>query len=126
MPVYHGTDENSMGFIKLNRYGDPSGSVFDVEAVVCKARETFTGVNVLLGDQLAFSAERAAAVGARTTLSGLCDGTSKIMAPLALLRSASRGLARSRDAHVATMSHFSTPTRCPDHGGNVYSHSCKA
>ena len=53
-----------MGFIKLNRYGDPSGCVFDPAAVVEKARKTFTGVKVLPGDPLALSAERAAASGA--------------------------------------------------------------
>lgn len=53
-----------MGFIKLNRYGDPSGCVFDPAAVVEKARQTFSGVPVMPGDQLALSAERAAASGA--------------------------------------------------------------
>jgi hypothetical protein len=53
-----------MGFIKLNRYGDPSGCVFDPEAVVEKVRETFPNVNVLPGDQLALGSERAAASGA--------------------------------------------------------------
>jgi hypothetical protein len=53
-----------MGFIQLNRYGDPSGYVFDPEAVVEKVRQTFADVTVLPGDQLALSAERAAASGA--------------------------------------------------------------
>ena len=53
-----------MGFMKLNRYGDPSGCVFDAAAVVEKARETFTGVRVLAGDPLALAAERAATMGA--------------------------------------------------------------
>lgn len=53
-----------MGFIKLNRYGDPSHSVFDAAAVVEKARQTFPDVQVLPGDQLALSAERADAQGA--------------------------------------------------------------
>ncbi len=53
-----------MGFIKLNRYGDPCGSVFDAAAVVERARETFPGVQVLPGDPLALSAERAEALGA--------------------------------------------------------------
>lgn len=53
-----------MSFIKLNRYGEPSGGVFDAAAVVEKARETFPEVEVLPGDQLALSAERAAAEGA--------------------------------------------------------------
>jgi hypothetical protein len=53
-----------MGFIKLNRYGDPSGVVSDAAEVVEKARKTFTGVKVLPGDPLALSAERAAASGA--------------------------------------------------------------
>lgn len=52
-----------MGFIKLNRYGDPSGSAFDAAAVVEKARKAFSDVHVLPGDQLALSAERAAASG---------------------------------------------------------------
>ena len=53
-----------MGFMKLNRYGDPSGCVFDAAAVVQKASETFPGVRVLAGDPLALAAERAAASGA--------------------------------------------------------------
>lgn len=53
-----------MGFIKLNRYGDPSGCVFDAAAVVDKARQTFPDVRVLPGDPLALAAERAAAGGA--------------------------------------------------------------
>ncbi len=53
-----------MGFIKLNRYGDASGCVFDVDAVVHNARSTFANVKVVPGDQLALSAERAAAAGA--------------------------------------------------------------
>jgi len=50
-----------MGFIKLNRYADPRGLVFDAEAVVEKARTTFADVKVVPEDQLALSAERAAA-----------------------------------------------------------------
>jgi hypothetical protein len=53
-----------MGFIKLNRYGDPSGSTFDPEAVVKKVCESFAGVKVLPGDQLTLTADRAAAYGA--------------------------------------------------------------
>jgi len=53
-----------MAFIKLNRYGDPSGSVFDAAAVVETARQTFPNVQVLPGDPLALGAERAAALGA--------------------------------------------------------------
>jgi len=53
-----------MGLIQLNRYGDPRAGVFDPEAVVEKVRETFADVTVLPGDQLALSAERAAASGA--------------------------------------------------------------
>jgi hypothetical protein len=53
-----------MGFMRLNRYGDPSGCVFDAAAVVEKARETLPGVRVLPGDPLALAAERAAALGA--------------------------------------------------------------
>jgi hypothetical protein len=53
-----------MGYITLNRFGDPSGSVFDPEAVLQKVRESFAGVKVLPGDQLALSAERAAVAGA--------------------------------------------------------------
>src|SRR2546428_108835 len=53
-----------MGFIKLSRYGDPSGCVFDPGAVVQKLRETFADMNVLPGDQLALSSDRAAASGA--------------------------------------------------------------
>jgi hypothetical protein len=54
----------AMGFIELNRYGDPSGCVFDTAAVVEKARQTFPGVTVLAGDPLTLAAERAAAMGA--------------------------------------------------------------
>jgi hypothetical protein len=53
-----------MGFLKLNRYGDPSGCVFDAAAVVEKARQLFPGLRVLPGDPLAISAERAAEMGA--------------------------------------------------------------
>jgi hypothetical protein len=53
-----------MGFMKLNRYGDPSGCVFDVAAAVEKARQTFPGMQVLPGDPLALAAERAADLGA--------------------------------------------------------------
>jgi hypothetical protein len=53
-----------MGFLKLNRYGDPSGCVFDAAAVVEKARQLFPGLRVLPGDPLALSAERAAEMGA--------------------------------------------------------------
>jgi hypothetical protein len=53
-----------MGVIKLNRFGDPSPRKFDAEAVVEQARETFANVKVLAGDQLALSAECAAASGA--------------------------------------------------------------
>ena len=49
-----------MGFIKLNRYGDPSGCVFDAAAVVEEARQAFSGLQVLPGDPLALAAERAA------------------------------------------------------------------
>jgi hypothetical protein len=53
-----------MGFMKLNRFDDPSGCVFDAAAVVEKARQTFPGVQVLPGDPLALAAERAAAMDA--------------------------------------------------------------
>lgn len=53
-----------MGFIMLNRYGDPCGSAFDAEAVVERARQAFAGVKVFPGDPLALSAERAAVTGA--------------------------------------------------------------
>src|SRR5580693_565414 len=53
-----------MGFITLNRHGDPSGCVFDPASVVEKARQTFPGVTILSGDQLASSVERAVAAGA--------------------------------------------------------------
>jgi hypothetical protein len=53
-----------MGFLKLNRYGDPSGCVFDAAAVVEKARQQFPGLRLLPGDPLALSAERAADMGA--------------------------------------------------------------
>ena len=53
-----------MGFMKLNRYGDPSGCVFDAAAVVEKARQTFPDVQVLPGDPLALAAERAVDLGA--------------------------------------------------------------
>jgi hypothetical protein len=53
-----------MGFLKLNRYGDPSGCVFDAATVVEKACQQFPGVRVLPGDPLALSVERAADLGA--------------------------------------------------------------
>jgi len=53
-----------MDFIKLNRYGDPCGCVFDPTEVVEKARQAFAGVQVLPGDPLALSVERAATLGA--------------------------------------------------------------
>ncbi len=53
-----------MGFIKLNRYGDPNGCAFDVPSVIDKVRAAFSDVTVLPGDQLALAAERAAAAGA--------------------------------------------------------------
>ena len=53
-----------MGIIKLNRYEDPAGVAFDPEMVLQKVRSTFPEVNVLPGDQLALSAESAAAQGA--------------------------------------------------------------
>ena len=39
-----------MGFMKLNRFDDPSGCVFDAAAVVEKARQTFPSVQVLPRD----------------------------------------------------------------------------
>lgn len=53
-----------MGFIKLNRYGDPAGTAFDPEGVLQMIQGTFSNVKVLPGDQLALSTERAAAQGA--------------------------------------------------------------
>jgi hypothetical protein len=53
-----------MGFIKVNRYGDPRALPFDPAAVVEKACQQFTDVKVLSGDQLALAAEKAAAMGA--------------------------------------------------------------
>lgn len=53
-----------MGFVKLNRYGDASDSVFDPQLVLEKVRESFADVKVMPGDQLALSAERAAASSA--------------------------------------------------------------
>ncbi len=53
-----------MGFIKLNRFGDPAGSGFDVEAVIARVRQTFADATVLPGDQLALSADRATLAGA--------------------------------------------------------------
>ena len=53
-----------MGILKLNRYGDPNGCVFDAAAVVEKARQLCPGVRVLPGDPLALSAERATEMGA--------------------------------------------------------------
>lgn len=53
-----------MGFIKLNRYGDPSGCEFDAAEVVGKARQVFSDLHVLPGDPLALAAERAAEQGA--------------------------------------------------------------
>jgi glutathione S-transferase len=53
-----------MGFIKLNRFGDPNGCVFDAAAVAEKLRRTFPHLRLLPGDPLALSAERAAASGA--------------------------------------------------------------
>ncbi|MCI0682234.1 MAG: hypothetical protein L0Y71_09030 [Gemmataceae bacterium] len=53
-----------MPVIKLNRFGDPSGAVFDPAAVVEKARQTFPDVQVSPGDALAAGADRAGAAGA--------------------------------------------------------------
>ncbi len=53
-----------MGFLKLNRYGDTSGLVFDPDVVVQKAREAFPKIKVVPGDQLALSTDRAAVEGA--------------------------------------------------------------
>lgn len=53
-----------MGFLKLNRYGDSRGDVFDPDAVVQRLRQTFANVKVLAGDQLELSADRAAAASA--------------------------------------------------------------
>jgi len=53
-----------MGFIKLNRFGDSSGHVFDPDIILQRVRHTFTNVKVSPGDQLALSTERAAAAGA--------------------------------------------------------------
>ena len=53
-----------MGFLKLNRYGDPSGCVFDAATVVEKVQQQFPGVRVLPGDPLALAVERAADMGA--------------------------------------------------------------
>ncbi len=67
MLVFHGTDEVSaqvMGFMKLNRYGDPSGCDFDAVEVIEKARTSFPDLRILPGDALTSSAERAAASGA--------------------------------------------------------------
>jgi hypothetical protein len=50
-----------MGFIRLNRFGDPAGAVFDAAAVVKKIQGAFADTKVLAGDQLAISVERAAA-----------------------------------------------------------------
>jgi hypothetical protein len=53
-----------MGFLKLNVYGHPSGAVFDPDRVIQKVKERFPETKVVPGDQLALSAERAAAGGA--------------------------------------------------------------
>jgi hypothetical protein len=53
-----------VGFIKLNRFGDPSGCSFDPAVIAEKARQAFPNTQILPGDQLALSAERAAANGA--------------------------------------------------------------
>jgi hypothetical protein len=53
-----------MDFIELNRFDDPSGAVFDAQAVLEKLCEAFPGVRVLTGDPLALAAERAASMGA--------------------------------------------------------------
>jgi hypothetical protein len=53
-----------MGFIKLNRFGDPSDCVFDAAAVAEKVRQSFPHVRLLPGDPLAQSVECAAASGA--------------------------------------------------------------
>jgi hypothetical protein len=48
-----------MGFIKLNRHAASSGCVFDAATVVEKARQVFPGIQVLPGDPLELSVERA-------------------------------------------------------------------
>ena len=53
-----------MGFLKLNRFGDPSGSIFDPAAVVEKARQSLAGVTLTPGDPMALSADKASAMGA--------------------------------------------------------------
>jgi hypothetical protein len=53
-----------MDFVKLNRYAHPSGAVFEPQTVVEKMKEKFPDSNILPGDQLALSAERAARLGA--------------------------------------------------------------
>jgi hypothetical protein len=52
-----------MGFITLNRFGEDD-CVFDPETVVQRVQDAFPNVELLPGDQLAMSAERAAAAGA--------------------------------------------------------------
>lgn len=53
-----------MKFIKLNRFGDPSGCLFDPIEVAEKARRTFPNTRILPGDPLTLCIERAIATGA--------------------------------------------------------------
>lgn len=53
-----------MGFIKLNRFNDPSGATFDAVAVVEQVSQSFPEARILSGDPLSIAAERAATLGA--------------------------------------------------------------
>jgi hypothetical protein len=53
-----------MGFLKLNRFGDPGGAVFEPAKIIDKVRKSFAGAKIVPADQLAESAEHAAAAGA--------------------------------------------------------------
>ena len=53
-----------MGFLKLNRFGDPSGAVFEPQTIIDKVCKAFAGVKVLSGDRLEEGADKAANAGA--------------------------------------------------------------
>jgi len=70
-----------MGFLKLNRYGDPTGVVFDPEAIIEKVRRDFAGVEILPGDQLALSAKNAASAGVAEHVVKALDRNQKSYGP---------------------------------------------
>jgi hypothetical protein len=114
-----------MGFMKLNRFGDPSGCVFDAAAVVEKARQAFPGVQVLPGDPLVLSANVRPRWAPRIMWFGPCAGTSKILVLPAPLRLALRGQKRFRAAHAVTMSLSFLRIPWRRNGACACSRSCK-